>query len=184
MEVRGYKSFNKNKQNRYGMPFTEGCTYRVEGPISFGNYGNGYHFCKNLCDVFRYADNADEAQVASVIGSGEMVKYDDEYYGYYDMYAAQEITIERFLSREEIISIIVSGSGESAKKFLNFVRLSRKELSLFLERFRDNRFLLEWIMYYQLGCHDIYHKDSDEKEECIRKVLSYGQDINKRCERK
>ena len=59
-EVKGYKAFNKDKTNRYGLPFTEGVTYKVGGDISFGNAGNGFHMCTHLSDVFRYFDAIDD----------------------------------------------------------------------------------------------------------------------------
>ena len=103
-EVRGYKAFNIDATNRYGKPFTEGETYQVEGEIKFGNDGNGYHMCTALSDVFRYVDATEKnVLVAEVTGRGEYAKYDDIYYGYYDMYSFEEITIDRFMTRDEII---------------------------------------------------------------------------------
>ena len=53
-EVKDYNAFNYNSTNRYNMPFAEGQSYRVEGDISFGNHGDGFHMCIALSDVFRY----------------------------------------------------------------------------------------------------------------------------------
>ncbi len=104
-EVKGYKAFNKDSTNRYGQPFTEGETYRVNGEIKFGNDGNGIHMCTSLSDVFRYVNAfEEEVIVAEVTGRGKYDKRDDYYYGYYDMYNFEEITVNKFLSREEIIS--------------------------------------------------------------------------------
>ena len=90
-EVKGYKAFNKDATNRYGKPFTEGETYRVTGDIKFGNDGNGFHMCKALSDVFRYVKAEEEdVLVAEVTGRGKYVRRDDNYYGYYDMYACEE----------------------------------------------------------------------------------------------
>ena len=69
-EVKGYKAFNCDATNRYGMPFTEGQTYRVEGEISFGNRGNGFHMCTAWSDVFRYV-NATEEDVLVAVGSSK-----------------------------------------------------------------------------------------------------------------
>ncbi|HAB67110.1 MAG TPA: hypothetical protein DCE23_07060 [Firmicutes bacterium] len=179
MEVKGYKAFNKNKQNRYGVPFLEGHTYRVLGPVSFGCNGNGYHFCRELSDVFRYVDNNEEVCVASVTGSGEMVTFNDEYYGYYDMYSSEILRVDRFLSREEIIDIMLNSNEEAIRKFLLFFRLNSLELSLFVNRFGSNMKIMEFIMYYQMGCKDIYMQDYGHRQEIVRKVLMYGQNSNK-----
>ena len=118
-EVKGYKAFNCDSTNRYGMPFTEGSTYSVEGDISFGNKGNGYHMCTSLSDVFRYVNATDEdVLVAKVTGSGDRVKFDDNYYGYYDMYSVREITIDKFLTREEVIGIMLNSTSFQVRKFL------------------------------------------------------------------
>ena len=79
MEVKGYKAFNNDKTNRYGIPFEEGKTYTVNEQVSFGNNGHGFHMCANLADVFRYFHyEDDEVCVAEVTGKGTIVKYDDE----------------------------------------------------------------------------------------------------------
>ena len=51
MEVKGYKAFNKGLTNRYGRKFEIGKQYSLDGKISFGNDGNGFHFCKNIEEV-------------------------------------------------------------------------------------------------------------------------------------
>ena len=97
-DIKGYKAFNKNKTNRYGVPFVEGVTYKVDGDIAFGNSGNGFHMCTHLSDVFRYFDTVDdEVLVAEVVGSGDKKSYSDEYEGYYDMYVVRELFVERFM---------------------------------------------------------------------------------------
>ena len=97
---RGYKAFNADLTNRYGVPFIEGGKYSVDGPAVFGNSGNGFHFCERLEDTLRYFDAMnDDVKIAEVIGSGKMVEANDEYYGYYDMFSATELEVIRILSR-------------------------------------------------------------------------------------
>lgn len=181
MVIKGYKAFHKDKTNRYGKVFEEGKTYCVDGPIVFGNSGNGYHFCTHLSDVFRYFDAIyDEVLVAEVTGRGKLRRYDDEYYGYYDLYCCEQITIERFLPREEIIQIMLHSNEFDVKNFIWTFRLTPEEKFAFFERFSDNKALCEWILYYQFGITNIYDKSSEEKKDVIRKVLKYGQDNNKR----
>ena len=54
MGIKGYKAFYSDMRNHYGMKFKEGEIYNVSGNASFGLKGNGFHFCKNIEDTFRY----------------------------------------------------------------------------------------------------------------------------------
>lgn len=180
-EVKGYKAFNKNATNRYGISFIEGQTYRFFGRISFGNNGNGLHLCTTLADVFRYVDAIDdEVLVASVTGRGQMVSFNDEYFGYYDMYAVEELTVDKFLTRREILDKMLEASEFDVKKFMMTFKLSLEEAYEFLNKFASNYDILLSILYYQFGYKDIYEKKDDMRNEQIRKVLKYGQDNNKR----
>lgn len=184
-EVKGYKAFNKDATNRYGKPFTEGETYFVEGPVSFGNNGNGYHMCTALSDVFRYVNAmTEEALVAEVTGSGSHVKMDDEYYGYYDMYAVERITIDKFLTRDEIIDKMLNSSPFQVRKFLSTFGLSEEEKILFVKKFRNDREILKCLLYYHFGCKQIYEQNYVKGDKQIRMVLKYGQDNNKGSKRK
>lgn len=178
MEVRGYKAFNKDMTNRYGLPFEVGSTYRVTGIVSFGNDGNGFHMCTNLCDVFRYF-NSEDSVVAEVIGRGKCVKYDDDYNGYYDMYACEEITIEKLLSREEILARMLTAHDLNNKKFLMTYILTDEEKREYLRLYCRNITMLEWLLYYQFGYKEIFGLGLEEREKELKKVFNYGQDSNK-----
>ena len=163
MVVKGYKAFNLDKTNRYQRPFVEGETYRTEGLIKFGNDGNGFHMCKNLADVFRYFDS-ENVVVAEVEGRGNYDLYEDDYYGYYDMYAFEEITINRFLSREEILTTILSRPSYDVIKFLMTFKLRSDETKLFYDKFIEDHNVLKALAYYQLGERDVYKKSLDLEE--------------------
>ena len=79
--------------NRYGMKFEVGKIYMACGPIKFGNNGNGFHMCKNMEDTFRYFDSTNIA-VCKVNGFGKKKLYEDEYYGFYDMYTRSKMTYD------------------------------------------------------------------------------------------
>ena len=180
MEVKGYKAFNKDATNRYGQPFTEGETYQVEGEVKFGNDGNGYHMCTSLSDVFRYVNaTEDDVLVALVTGRGKYDKYDDTYYGYYDMYSFEEMTIDKFLPREEVIERMLNSPAHEVKKFLITCRLSEEEKVLFARKFRSNLEVIKCLLYYHFGCTEIYKSDYNFGNEYMRLVLKYGQDNNK-----
>ena len=151
MHIKGYKAFNKDKTNRYGITFEEGKTYQIEGEIRFGNQGNGYHICTHLCDVFRYVNCKEGIEVALVLGSGKVHHYDDEYYGYYDMFAVEQMTILRFLSREEILAYALKMHELDSKKFLSSFQLTDEEKRVFIKKYQNNYAMLMFLSFYQLG---------------------------------
>ncbi len=181
MEIKGYKAFNSDKTNRYGLPFEEGQTYMMEGPISFGNNGHGFHMCTNLADVFRFFKyEGEDVCVAEVTGRGTMVKTDDEYNGYYDMYVVSEITIEKFLSRQEIIAKMLRDHEFNNQKFLMTFHLTEQEKARYLKKYRHNEPMLKWLLYYQFDCKDLYSIPYEEGKRQIRMVLKHGQNNHKR----
>ena len=177
-EVKGYKAFNIDKTNRYGVPFTEGVTYKVDGDISFGNTGNGFHMCTHLSDVFRYFDAIDDdVLVAEVIGRGERRKHNDEYEGYYDMYSVRELYIKRFMSREEVIARMLNAIEPDVIKFIKTFKMTGDEKIDFLYQFRGNMKVIEHLLYYQYGYKKVFQEhDGEEKAMQLRLVNKDGQD--------
>ncbi len=165
MVVFGYKGFNTNQTNRYGKYFEKLKTYSVTGEISFGNNGNGYHLCKNLCDVFRYFNGENDILVAEVIGFGEYCKYDDEYYGYYDMFSFENIIILNFLTRNEIIEKMLTASVFDVEKFLITFKLLPHEINLFQDTFSKNNYISNFIYNYQIN------RDSFINRQIVKKTL-------------
>lgn len=157
MEIKGYKCFNKNLINRYGKKFEVGKIYISSGVLKFGN--NGFHMCKNIEDTFRYFDVFNnDVDVCLVSGSGKIIEYSDEYYGYYDMYCVEKIKIIDNLSREEIINIGLDLNKERVKRFVSLFRLTNDEIFLFKEKFEKYVEVLDAISYYQEGNTKIYKK--------------------------
>ena len=158
MEIRGYKAFNEDLSNRYGLEFKPGEIYQVTGPASFGVRGNGFHFCKRLEDTLRYFDAMDgKIQIAEVIGRGSIVEYYDDYYGYYDMYAASELEIVKVLSREEIVHpYLFYENTEQVKRFVSGFKLTDEEKELFRNAYFGNKDVIAAIAYYQDGVKDVY----------------------------
>ena len=158
MEIRGYKAFNEDLSNRYGLEFETGEIYQVSGSISFGVRGNGFHFCKRLEDTLRYFDAMDDnIQIAEVIGRGSIVEYYDDYYGYYDMYVASELEVVKVLSREEIVyPYLFYENTEQVKRFVSGFKLTEEEKKIFRNEYFDNRDVMATIAYYQDGVKDVY----------------------------
>ena len=163
--IKGYKCFNKNLINRYGIPFEVGKTYSASGDISFGNNGNGFHMCLNLEDTLRYFDGFNsEIDICEVIGDGNFVLFEDNYYGYYDMYSVEKIQIIKKLSREEIIDKMLNSIEFRVIRFIQGYKLSPFELQLFKDRFANNISILNAISYYQEGNLDIYSESSPSRK--------------------
>lgn len=157
MHITGYKCFNKDLTNSYGMQFSVGKIYIVKGVIKFGNNGNGFHICKNMEDTFRYFDAINnEVSICKVIGSGKMTKYDDEYYGYYDMYTVEKLEILKKLNREEIIDFGLNLNYLRAKRFVQGIKLTQEEIKKFKDKFSSNIDVLNAIEYYQENNLDVY----------------------------
>ncbi len=153
--------------NRYGYPMEIGKIYSVKGPISFGNYGNGFHYCKNLVDVFRFGntEKPNDFIVTKVVGYGDTQVVDDEYYGYYDMYVSRNLYIVKLLSREEIISQILTSPEPDVLKFLSTFTLTPEEIVMFKQHFASNNRIISAIKYYQEKQEDTYIKIYQKNKE-------------------
>lgn len=128
--IHGYKAFAIDGTNiaLETMPVGD---YYYNGPIKYGKYG--YHFAKNLEDTIRYSGTS-KPMIAEVIGSGEIDEGSDEYYGFYDIYAASNIKIVRYLKREEIIDYALKLNFERMKRFVVSFELTDEELELFIQK--------------------------------------------------
>lgn len=155
----GYKCFNNNLTNRYGMPFEIGKIYKINGEIRFGNNGNGFHFCKNMEDTLRYFDAMNNTvSICSVIGSGQICTYFDDYYGYYDMFASSQIEILKELTREEIIITALNLNVFRVQRFLSLFKLYKEEIELFKQRYYNEESVYSVIEYYQENKFDAFVK--------------------------
>lgn len=159
MEIIGYKCFNNDMTNRYGMKFDVGKIYLTKGIIKFGINGNGFHLCKNIEDTLRYFDAMNNpVNICIVKGSKNIVNYYDEYNGYYDMFAVEQIEILKKLTRKEIIDTAIDLNDIRIKRFISGYRLNRNEINLFKEKFKNCNDVLDVISYYQEEKLDVYTK--------------------------
>lgn len=176
MAIRGYKAFDKNMDNRYGRHFEEGKTYRVDGDVAFGLNGNGFHFCKRCEDTLRYFDGMNEDIVmAEVIGSGNIVESFDEYYGYYDMFSAEQLEIIRFIPRSELVMNFLNMKNiERVKRFIQGYRLRDIEKAMFRSYFSNEESVLKTIDYYQDGDLEAFNHDKTKVYRRSGRSLSGG----------
>lgn len=150
----GYKAFNKGLTNVFGKEFKVGEKYVVNDK----HKGYGYHFCEYLEDVFVYYTGEDK-QICEVIGSGDTIIYNNDYYGVYDVYSSTELYIVIEISREEIIKYFLDMSSVASFRIINFIirfKMTKDEIDLFLTRFANNKKIIDAINYYQLGMIDLY----------------------------
>ena len=153
----GYKCFNKGLVNKYGEVFEIGKVYHVNGDIKF--HKNGFHMCTNLEDTLRYFDAFnEEVDITSVIGYGNINKYDDEYNEFFDMYSVEYLKLLTLLKREEIISYALKLPSMRLKRFISLFRLTKEELELFREKFNKDSMIQTTLDYYQDEKSKLYIK--------------------------
>ena len=157
--VYGYKCFDKGLTNRYGMHFEIGKTYHCEKNIKFGNDGHGFHICKRMEDTLRYFDAVDaEVDICEVKCFGDIEEYEDDYNGYYDMYACEYMVIEKLLTREEIINYALKLNDFQVTRFISLFKLNDKEIALFKQKFASYDTVQKYIDYYQYNDKEAFKR--------------------------
>lgn len=161
-KIVGYKAFNQDHTNRYGVLFEEGKTYKTEGRVEFGNNSmGGFHMCKRLEDTLKFWDGLPDPVVAEVEGYGDFATYWEDYNGYYDMFSVENLYIKRFLTREQLLYTIMDDKemyDDRVCRFVQCIKMNPDEIELFKDHFEDSQRILDVIAYYQEGKKDIYEK--------------------------
>ena len=145
--MKGYKVLLSGLVNRYGTVYELNKKYILRGELKWRE--NGFHFCSRPEDTLRYIDAFNEEfDMAEVEGSGDLHLYEDDYYGYYDMYASSEMEIKRVIPREEWIrSVIDSKIPDRVKRLISTMKLTDDEIELIREKY--NTSMDFYIDYYQ-----------------------------------
>ena len=128
--IHGYKAFASDGTN-IALEIMPPGQYHYNGTIKYGK--SGYHFAKNLEDTIRYSGSSNPL-IAEVLATGIIDEGVDEYYGYYDVYAASDIKIIRYLTRTEIINHALKLSENRMKRFIISFELTNEELDLFINK--------------------------------------------------
>lgn len=166
-EMTGYKAFNHDYTNMHGKVFEEGKSYQTSKNIQF--YKSGYHLCKHLPHVFCYYYPVEEVKVAQVLASGKYHYLDyDDYKGIYDLYAVEQIYIDHFLKRQEIIAKVLEDIPYNQKIFLQYVKLTKEELAKFVFQNANDYGFMQCLLYTQLGYKNIYTMDYENVKKLIR----------------
>lgn len=156
--IKGFKCFNKGLINSFGDQLVLNKKYIYDGKVSFRS--SGYHICTNLEDTLRYFDGMNgEIDICEVNGYPEYIKFDDDYYGYYDMYACSGILLKKLLTRDEIIKRADSMHSLAFKRFSAGYKLTVEELEYFKNKYKNDIDVINHLIYYYED-KDIYNKIS------------------------
>ena len=87
--MKGYKAFNKDLTCR-DMQYEVGKTFEMkESPVCCKQ---GFHFCENIADVYRYYNTSDDTRICEVEAIGEIVTDDNIKYCTNKIKIVKEIT--------------------------------------------------------------------------------------------
>ena len=140
VEVPGYKIFNGDMTNWYGLQFEEGRTYHtIRKP--------GFYYCTKLSEVFGVYFGNPSVQVARVTGYIE-----EEREASFRKYSttvrtAVSLRIDKILTREEIMQQVIADGESSIKDYLRYFPVTTEEEDYFVENYGDNEELMEIIAY-------------------------------------
>ena len=154
--IKGFKCFYSGLTNAFGQKLQLDKKYVYDGKVEFKS--SGYHLCTNLEDTLRYFDGVNKSiDICEVIGFPEYIKLEDEYYGYYDMYACQCILLTKILTRNEIIKKADRMHALAFKRFAAGYKLTEEELAYFKNKYKKETDVLYHLIYYYED-KDIYKK--------------------------
>lgn len=140
----GYKALNSDLTNRYNKKYELFKTYHADGTIKFGNNGNGFHMCTNVEDTLRYVNTfSEDISICMIAGWGKYSEYNDDYYGYYDMYAYEYMQIIKILSKEDVLELATNMPFYRLLRFLRDYKLEPSELEYLKKLYIDNQYILK-----------------------------------------
>ena len=144
--MKGYKVLDKGLINQYGTKYEIGKIYYLDGELKYKK--NGFHFCERPEDTLKFIEYFDsDIDMTEVEGSGEIVTYDDEYYGFYDLHASSIMVINRIIPREEYFDeIINSKNPDRIKRLASLIKLSKLEKDIILKLYPSAKSTID---YYQ-----------------------------------
>ncbi len=152
----GYKAFNKGLTDNYGNIYELNKNYFYDGNIKFKQ--SGFHFCENLEDVLRYYNSFErDIEICLIKAFGNIVTYNDEYYGYYNMHSSSNFMILKVLSRKEIIDIMLNTNEVRICRFIMGFKLTEDEIDIILNKF-NSKMIIDYISYYQKNDKDVFKR--------------------------
>lgn len=149
-QIEGYKCFHEGLVTKPGKKMELEKKYTTNETPIFRS--SGFHMCERLEDTLRFFDSfTEKIEICKCIGYPNYTKYDDEYYGYYDMYSCQEIILLEKLTRNQIIEIARNMNDFQIQRFISLFNLTPSEIEEFIEKYSDGYHdnILFIIQYYQ-----------------------------------
>ena len=155
MSIIGYKSLDKNYTNMYGTTYEFNKKYILNGKLEWRK--NGFHFCYYPEDTLRYIEGFNKPfKIVRVLGSGDIIEHNDDYFGYNEMYASSEMTLLDELSRDELLKVIIESKNQlRAMRLIRSIKLDENEINEILKNYP---YLNNDIDYYQYNKKDTYKK--------------------------
>lgn len=159
-KVFGYKAFNSDHTNKYGVVFKEGMSYKSYGKVSFGvNSTGGFHMCERLEDTLQFFEGFDkDSIIAEVVGSGMIIPFKENS----KMYSVEKIFIKKFLSRQQMLNAIIDDidiSDENVCKFIRGIKMNDDEIDLFKYYYGDSPEILQTIS----SCQEENNEDCNKQ---------------------
>lgn len=149
----GYKVFYKGLVDRYGGKTSVGSVNKLSEDIKWNN--SGFHFCSRPEDCLRYIDAFNrEFDMTIINATGSLIKNEDEYYGYYDMYVTDEYTITSIMNREDMIrEVVESRNVFRVMRLVQSMKLTEEEISYILSVYPE---VSKDVDYYQYNKKDVF----------------------------
>ena len=169
----GYKAFNSDGTNRYGKEFKVGRKYHIDGEIvaRFGSEGNGYYYCTHIADVFRFFPYDEDVKVGVINASGIIDHvYDD--YNDYEIYACSDMRLVNYLTRNEVLQLIILDGSYSISKAIKTYKLTDEEKDIVLNNVRGDFSLIEEVLWYCFDKKDIYSLEREDLYKTINEEYS------------
>lgn len=158
MEIYGFKAYDENFKDRYGLTYELGKTYHTNGIVKWHN--TGFHFCSNPEDTFRYVDAFKPIHLVEVKGFGDIRKYNDEYYGYYDMYVSENIELIKEVTHEELIERYLNEriSDFQIIKVVRDLKLTEEDIRQILQVYQNVNDIENYIEYFQYNDKERFNR--------------------------
>ena len=155
----GYKAFTSDMLAMNDVKFSLNEPMHVDGIIKSGPInGNGFHFCVNFEDTFRFVPFDSDIILCEVMAYGTISKeYTDEYNGYYGIYSCSDMNIKRIISRKEIIQMASILPEYRLARFIQTYKLNYDELKIIREFVLNNYNLNNYVEYYQLNNKSVFN---------------------------
>ena len=92
----------------------------------------------------------------------------DDYYGYYELYAASNIKILKYLKEDEIIAYALKLNETRMLRFVSLYKLSSDEIKLF-----KNKYLYVdlALLYYQMKIYNTYELFHSNNYNKVKKLV-------------